>query len=189
MLTLLLAFTSFISAASSPSELVNAAKERLKANVTYDGSYVAIDYPMGDVAANKGVCTDVIIRSFRTLGIDLQELVHEDMRENFAQYPSKRIWGLNRTDKNIDHRRVPNLQAYFTRHAQSLAITSTPENYKAGDIVSWMLPGNLPHIGIVVDTGSTATGNPLVVHNIGSGPQMNDMLFEYTITGHYRYFD
>lgn len=167
--------------------LVGAAKDRLKHRVTYDGRYLTIDYPNGDVPQNIGVCTDVLIRSYRSIGIDLQKLVHEDMKGNFDEYPSKRIWGMTRTDTNIDHRRVPNLRRFFERRGDSFAPTTKASNYKPGDIVSWHLPGNLPHIGIVSDINSTVTGNPMIVHNIGRGPQLEDMLFEYTITGHYRY--
>ncbi|EGU55926.1 hypothetical protein VINI7043_27365 [Vibrio nigripulchritudo ATCC 27043] len=173
---------------ASPNELVDAAMERTEHFVIYDGSYVSIPYPNGDVAPNKGVCTDVIIRSYRTLDIDLQKRVHEDIKAHFDQYPSKRIWGLSRPDKNIDHRRVPNLQAYFKRHGESLRVSQKGTNYKPGDIVTWMLPGNLPHIGIVVDQRSEDGERPLIVHNIGFGPKMDDMLFDYQITGHYRYF-
>jgi uncharacterized protein YijF (DUF1287 family) len=169
------------------SALVSAAKDRLDDQVTYDGRYISIPYPNGDVPENIGVCTDVVIRSYRTTGIDLQKLVHEDMKRDFEVYPSKRIWGLSRPDANIDHRRVPNLQVFFQRHGESLDITQRAENYLPGDIVSWMLPGNLPHIGIVVDEYDSASGRPLVVHNIGSGPQLEDMLFAYKITGHYRF--
>jgi len=172
---------------SFEKDLVAAAIDRTTHEVTYDGSYFSIPYPNGDVPENIGVCTDVIIRSYRSIGTDLQQLVHEDMAENFSSYPSKRIWGLSRTDKNIDHRRVPNLQEYFTRHGLKLAISTNKEDYAAGDIVTWMLPGNLPHIGIVTDKVSTTTGNPLVAHNIGAGPKLDDMLFYYKITGHYRY--
>lgn len=175
------------TSAFKTSALVSAAKERLDHQVTYDGRYISIPYPNGDVPENIGVCTDVVIRSFRGLGIDLQQLVHEDMSRDFAAYPSKRIWGLSRPDSNIDHRRVPNLQAFFTRHGESLDVTNKAENYRPGDIVSWMLPGNLPHIGIVVDQYDSESGNPMIVHNIGRGPQLEDMLFAYTITGHYRF--
>lgn len=167
--------------------LVKAAIERTEYNVRYDGSYFAIPYPNGDVAEDIGVCTDVIIRSFRTLGIDLQQLVHEDMLANFSAYPSRRIWGLSRPDSNIDHRRVPNLQTFFSRHGQQLAVTAEAQDYAAGHLVSWVLPGNLPHIGIVSGQRSPRTGHPLIVHNIGAGPQLSDMLFDYPITGHYRY--
>ena len=174
-------------AASFDDDIVAALLERTTHNVTYDGSYRSIGYPGGDVPENVGVCTDVIIRSYRKLGIDLQELVHEDMQNNFTLYPSKRIWGLNKPDKNIDHRRVPNLQAYFERHANVLSKSIKVSDYKTGDIVTWMLPGNLPHIGMVINESSQDTGNPLIVHNIGRGPQKSDMLFNYKITGHYRF--
>ena len=168
-------------------DIVAASVERTTHQVTYNGAYLSIPYPNGDVPKNIGVCTDVVIRSYRTLGTDLQQLVHEDMRDNFLQYPSKRIWGLNGTDKNIDHRRVPNLQTFFSRHGKVLKTTAVASDYKTGDIVTWMLAGNLPHIGIVIDRVNPKTGNPMIVHNIGSGPEIEDMLFNYKITGHYRY--
>lgn len=168
-------------------DLVDAAIERTTHDVRYDGSYFSIPYPRGDVAANIGVCTDVIIRSYRAIGTDLQKSVHEDMSSNFSSYPSKRIWGLKSTDRNIDHRRVPNLQTYFTRYGTTLEISDNKEDYSAGSIVTWMLPGNLPHIGIVTNKTALGTGNPLIVHNIGAGPALEDMLFSYKITGHYRY--
>lgn len=168
-------------------ELAQAAHNRTEHHVRYDGSYVAIPYPNGDVPANTGVCTDVVIRSYRAFNIDLQKRVHEDIATHFSLYPSNRIWGLTRPDKNIDHRRVPNLQVFFARHGIELPISQNAEDYQPGDIVSWMLPGHLPHIGIVSNQTSPSTGNPLVVHNIGFGPQKNDALFNYTITGHYRY--
>ena len=171
----------------SDRALVVAAMERLNHSVRYDGSYRLIDYPGGDVPGDTGVCTDVIIRSYRSIGIDLQKLVHEDMQKAFDHYPSKRIWGLDSTDKNIDHRRVPNLQTFFTRHGKKLAITDNASDYAPGDVVTWMLPGNLPHIGIVTDVYDQQTQQPLVVHNIGSGPQLENMLFDYPVTGHYRY--
>ncbi len=174
-------------AQSFEEDLVIAAIERTKHFVRYDGSYFSISYPNGDVPPNIGVCTDVIIRSYRALGTDLQVLVHEDMIKNFAKYPSKRIWGLESTDRNIDHRRVPNLQVFFSRHGVPLPVTNNKDDYAPGDTVTWMLPGNLPHIGIVTDRASPSTGNPLIVHNIGAGPSLDDMLFSYRITGHYRY--
>jgi len=167
--------------------LVNAAIERTKHDVRYDGAYFSIPYPNGDVPSDIGVCTDVIIRSYRAIGIDLQRLVHEDMASNFNVYPSTRIWGLRSTDRNIDHRRVPNLQVFFTRHGTVLPLTDNAQDYKPGDIVTWMLPGNLPHIGIVTDQVSSNSGNPFITHNIGAGPKLEDMLFDYKITGHYRY--
>ncbi|WP_143821008.1 DUF1287 domain-containing protein [Motiliproteus sp. MSK22-1] len=172
---------------SFQEDLVTAAIERTNHQVRYDGAYVSIKYPGGDVPENTGVCTDVVIRSYRAIGTDLQKLVHEDMSSNFAAYPSKRIWGLSSTDRNIDHRRVPNLQTFFTRQGQKLPVTSNNSDYAAGDLVTWMLPGNLPHIGIVTDRINSVTGNPLISHNIGRGPELSDMLFDYQITGHYRY--
>ena len=179
-------FAFKVQASSFDDDIVNALIHRTTQPVTYDGAYHKLEYPGGDVPANIGVCTDVLIRSYRQLGIDLQKLVHEDMQNNFRAYPSKRIWGLTKPDKNIDHRRVPNLQVYFERHAKVLTKSLNAEDYKAGDIVTWMLPGNLPHIGMVVNEIEQGSGNPLIVHNIGRGPEMSDMLFAYTITGHYR---
>ncbi len=166
---------------------IAAALERTKYHVTYDGSYFSISYPGGDVPAHIGVCTDVVIRSYRKVGIDLQKLVHEDMKKNFRLYPSNRIWGLTRPDPNIDHRRVPNLQVFFERYGTRLFVSNRPEDYRPGDIVTWMLPGNRPHIGIVAASQKTSSNGPLIVHNIGLGPRLEDMLFEYKITGHYRY--
>jgi len=168
-------------------DLANAAIERTTHNVTYDGSYFSLSYPNGDVPSSVGVCTDVIIRTYRTLNIDFQKLVHEDMLSNFDEYPSKRIWGLTKPDKNIDHRRVPNLQVFLSRHGVVLPITKKGGDYKVGDIVTWMLPGNLPHVGIISNKVDKITQYPLVVHNIGAGPKLDDMLFSYKITGHYRY--
>jgi uncharacterized protein YijF (DUF1287 family) len=121
------------------------------------------------------------------MGVDLQVLVHEDMAKNFRSYPSKRLWGLSSTDRNIDHRRVPNLQVFFSRHGKVLPVSGQGQDYAPGDIVTWMLPGNLPHIGIVTDKSSLSNKNPLIVHNIGAGPKLEDMIFSYKITGHYRY--
>ena len=170
---------------SAAAGLVAAALERTKHAVRYDGRYLALAYPGGDVPADIGVCTDVVIRSYRKIGIDLQVLVHEDMQENFSEYPA--LWGLSDTDTNIDHRRVPNLQAFLSRNGQSLDVSEDAESYRPGDLVTWMLPGNLPHIGIVTDRRSRETNRPLIVHNIGDGPRAEDILFQYPITGHYRY--
>jgi uncharacterized protein YijF (DUF1287 family) len=164
--------------------LVAAAVEQTRHPVTYDGSYRVIAYPNGDVPANIGVCTDVIIRAYRAVGVDLQRLVHEDMRAAFSSYPQ--LWGLKRPDRNIDHRRVPNLQAFFTRRNAALPRSRNAADYEAGDVVTWMLPGNLPHIGIVSSTRAPS-GRPMIVHNIGRGPQLEDVLFAYDVTGHYRY--
>ncbi|MBU2870603.1 DUF1287 domain-containing protein [Colwellia sp. E2M01] len=193
LLFFLLNFTTFslmplqINASEFNEDIVSSLLERTTHQVTYDGAYISIPYPNGDVPSNIGVCTDVIIRAYRKIGTDLQQLVHEDMRANFLLYPSKRIWGLNSTDKNIDHRRVPNLQTFFTRHGQSLTISTNHDDYAAGDIVTWMLPGNLPHIGMVIDQVNPKTGDPMIVHNIGQGPKVEDMIFDFTITGHYRF--
>ncbi len=186
-LLLLLSSTALAQAPteSFPTRLVAAAIERTAKSVTYDGSYRRLQYPGGDVPDDIGVCTDLIIRSYRALGIDLQQLVHEDMLASFSAYPQR--WGLTRPDANIDQRRVLNLQTFFSRHGTVLSQSASPDEYQAGDIVTWMLPGNLPHIGIVSDRRSSDRARPLVVHNIGNGPDIEDMLFKYRITGHYRY--
>lgn len=167
--------------------LAEAAVERTHHTVEYDGAYRSIPFPMGDVPDDRGVCTDLVIRAYRAVGLDLQELVHEDMAEHFDVYPSKRIWGLTRPDSNIDHRRVPNLQRFFSRQGRSLPPSRNLEDYRAGDVVTWMLPGNLPHIGIVTQHRDPRSGNPLIAHNIGAGPALEDSLFAFPITGHYRY--
>ncbi|MCG8485974.1 MAG: DUF1287 domain-containing protein [Chromatiales bacterium] len=179
--------TTPVLADAFQAALVSAALERTRHSVRYDGSYYSIAYPGGDVPSDIGVCTDVVIRSYRALNLDLQQLVHEDISKHFSEYPSARIWGLTRPDPNIDHRRVPNLQTFFTRHGTELPVTQNAADYQAGDLVTWMLPGNLPHIGIVTDRVSQNSGVPLVVHNIGTGPVVEDMLFHFRITGHYRY--
>jgi uncharacterized protein YijF (DUF1287 family) len=169
-------------------QLSRAALERTTYTIVYDGRYVKIAYPMGDVSPYIGVCTDVVVRSYRQLGIDLQQLVHEDMKRAFKQYPSRKLWGLRKTDTNIDHRRVPNLRAYFERHGESLIVTDKAENYRAGDLVTWSLAPRKPHIGIVAEQFSmTDPQRRLMIHNIGSGPVLEDMLFRFKITGHYRY--
>lgn len=165
--------------------LVAAALERTRHQVRYDGSYRRLNYPGGDVPSHIGVCTDVVIRTYRKVGIDLQEAVHEDMRRDFSADP--RNWGLSRPDSNIDHRRVPNLQAFLTRNGVSLPVSGNPVDYRAGDLVTWMLPGNLPHIGIVVRQRSSDGQRPLIVHNIGAGPKLEDVLFGFPVSGHYRY--
>lgn len=170
---------------ANPPELVSAARQQTRSAVVYDGSYTRIAYPMGDVPATRGVCTDVVIRAYRAIGIDLQVLVHEDMSANFGLYP--RQWGLRGPDANIDHRRVPNLQKFLERAEAKIGGAGPAAAYRAGDLVTWMLPGNLPHIGIVSDRRAASTDRPLVIHNIGAGPAEEDMLFAYPITGHYRY--
>ncbi len=172
---------------SAPNELADAANDRLSVRVIYTPAYVGIDYPNGDVPAHTGVCTDVIIRSYRAAyDFDLQRAVHEDMKVDFTAYPSARIWGLNRPDKNIDHRRVPNLEAYFKRQGASLPRTLKAEDYKPGDVVSWRLGGRIAHIGIV-STRKSRSGTPLIIHNIGAGVKEDDILFASPITGHFRF--
>jgi uncharacterized protein YijF (DUF1287 family) len=167
-------------------KLVAAARKQVGVTLTYDAAYSRLDYPGGDVPRERGVCTDVLVRAYRDgLGIDLQVLVHEDMRRAFSAYPA--LWGLKKTDRNIDHRRVPNLQAFFKRAGAAVAVSENGADYLPGDIVSQMLPGNLPHIGIVADERSSDGSRPLVVHNIGAGARLEDVLFVYRITGHYRY--
>ena len=183
----LVLFFQVASAQDFAQSLVKAAIERTKHSVRYDGSYLSIDYPGGDVPADMGVCTDVVIRSYRALGVDLQVLVHEDMKAHFEAYPSKRIWGLGRSAGYVGQRRGPRLKAFFARHGESLPISQSIDNYLPGDLVTWMLPGNLPHIGIVTDRLDVDSGQPLIVHNIGAGPKLEDILFDYSITGHYRY--
>lgn len=168
-----------------PRKLSQAAIELTRDRVTYDPTYFSIPYPNGDVPAGKGVCTDVVIRAYRKAGIDLQREVHEDMKKNFSVYPKK--WGLKSTDKNIDHRRVPNLMAFFERHGTVLKRSADAREYQPGDIVTWDLGGGITHIGIVVDKRSEDMTRYLIVHNIGYGQELSDCLFSYTITGHYRY--
>lgn len=188
MLTMLCGSLVNTGYAITAKQLSEAAVERTTKSVIYNGKYVALDYPNGDVPPGIGVCTDVVIRSYRAHGIDLQKQVHEDMASHFDEYPSGRMWGLTRPDTNIDHRRVPNLRVFFERKGESLSITSNPKNYKPGDVVSWKLDHGAPHIGIVTDKINPKTGHPLVSHNIGFGPRLDDMLFDFVITGHYRYF-
>ncbi|MDF1862951.1 MAG: DUF1287 domain-containing protein [Verrucomicrobiales bacterium] len=165
--------------ASFADRLVEAANFRTFQEVRYDPAYVVLDYPGGDVPSDMGVCTDVVIRSYRTLGIDLQKLVHEDMKQNFSVYPEN--WGLKRPDKNIDHRRVPNLERFLEREGAEIEANESPI-YLPGDLVAWDLTGNgLWHIGIVV-------GPDTFVHNIGSGPETETGINQWKVVGHYRYF-
>ncbi|MGZ3862785.1 MAG: DUF1287 domain-containing protein [Bacteroidia bacterium] len=171
-------------------KLIAQAIAQTKNQVTYDATYTQIKYPNGDVAANKGVCTDVVIRSYRGMGIDLQKEVHEDMRKHFGEYPN--YWKLKKPDTNIDHRRVPNLMTYFKRHGAELPVTQKAEDYRPGDLVCWNLQGKnsasgITHIGIVTNIKSEDGKRYKIAHNIGSGNKIEDMLFDYTIIGHYRY--
>ena len=186
---LLVLASAFVFATASADtlsdQLILAARARTTQHELYDGSYRRIPYPLGDVPSDRGVCTDLVIRAYRAVRIDLQALVHEDMQAHFAAYP--KLWNLTRPDPNIDHRRVPNLQRFFERAGAKLAVSRKPEDYAAGDLVTWALPGNLPHIGIVSDRRVDGTARPKILHNIGAGPVEDDILFVYTITGHYRY--
>lgn len=167
--------------------LVSAATERTHHLVRYDPAYVRIPYPGGDVPSNTGVCTDEVIRSYRALGVDLQKEVHEDMVQNFAVYPRKWKWISGKPDSNIDHRRVPNLMIFFQRKGEMLPISDHAEDYGPGDLVTYDLGGNVPHIGIVVDRKGV-NGRYMIEHNIGQGPKIEDVLFSWKITGHYRYY-
>ena len=184
--------------------LIAAAVARIAKTVTYDPAYVPLAYPGGDVPGDRGVCTDVVIRAYRALGLDLQKLVHEDMAQAFKSYPGR--WGLSRPDPNIDHRRVPNLRRFFTRHGQALPVSLTGTDYNPGDLVTWdivrpfsdtrmgdapkngrLVFGRKPHIGIVTNRMSADAQRPMVVHNIGAGTVLEDMLFGFQITGRYRF--
>ncbi|MGJ8737726.1 DUF1287 domain-containing protein [Zobellia laminariae] len=156
-------------------DLSDGALGLTEQNVTYDPSYFSIDYPNGDVPSEKGVCPDVVIRAYRKIGIDLQKEVHEDMKASFSVYP--KIWGLTSTDKNIDHRRVPNLMTYFKRQGAEKPISEKADDYLAGDIVCWNLGGATTHIGIVVNKKSEDGNRNLIVHNIGGGQVLADCLF------------
>jgi len=163
--------------------LLAAAHEQTRHFVLYDSGYTHIPYPNGDVAPGKGVCADVIIRAYRSLGIDLQRLVHEDMAANFDLYPKK--WGLKAPDPNIDHRRVPNLRVFFSRFGQSLPVSQDPSSWKPGDLITNQPSG--PHIAIVSDRMAPGSDRPMVIQNIGWGVREDDQLLRYPITGHYRY--
>jgi uncharacterized protein YijF (DUF1287 family) len=167
------------------SRLADSSIKLSQQKVVYDLSYFRIPYPMGDVPSNKGVCTDVIIRAYRKMGIDLQREVHEDMRSNFQLYP--KYWGLKTTDRNIDHRRVPNLMRFFSRKGIVLPTSNNAHDYRAGDIVCWQLPRGMKHIGLVVHQKSKDQQRPLVIHNIGDGQVIEDALLAFPVIGHYRY--
>ena len=176
------------SSADMAKSLVAAANARASVHVRYDGSYVRIVYPGGDVPSNTGACTYEIIRIYRSVGIDLQKEVHEDIARNFSAYPTRRMWGRMSPDANIDHRRVPNLMTYFERQHASQPITQRAEDYLPGDVVAWDLGRGLTHIGMVVDGKALLSGRHKVLHNIGNGPQIEDVLFDWKIIGHYRFY-
>lgn len=185
--TMPLASRAAMAAPAWPSSLVQAARTQIGVTTRYDPTYVRLAYPGGDVPPDRGVCTDVVIRAYRqAFGLDLQKLLHEDMKANFAAYP--KAWGMKAPDPNIDHRRVPNLAAYFTRRKAALSLTEDFATYHSGDLVTQMLPGNLTHIVIVSSrTSAEVPGRPLVIQNIGAGASEDDTLFAYQRTGHYRF--
>lgn len=169
------------------AQLSAAAIERTQHRVTYDAAYVRLAYPMGDVAPDRGVCADVLVRALRALDVDLQRKIHEDMKTAFSAYPAN--WGLTRPDSNIDHRRVPNIERFLTRAGARLSPSQNASDYRPGDIVAWNLRGDqgwLAHIGVVTDRAGPS-GRPMVVHNIGAGPKLEDVLFDWPMTGRYRY--
>jgi uncharacterized protein YijF (DUF1287 family) len=185
-LSILILFAPFIFAQTTFStRLSNAAIGLTNQKVLYSSGYCLINYPNGDVPADRGVCTDVIIRAYRKLGIDLQQEVHEDMQAHFSSYPKN--WGLTQPDKNIDHRRVPNLMTFFSRHGKVKPISQNANDYLPGDIVCWNLGGAITHIGLVVDQKSSDGLRHLIVHNIGGGQVLADCLFDYKIIGHYAF--
>lgn len=171
-------------AAVDMGQLVEAARSQIGVTVRYDGTYVRIPYPGGDVPMDRGVCTDVVIRAYRRAGADLQVLVHEDMKTAWNAYPNP--WRLRSPDRNIDHRRVPNLAVFFRRHGKVIPELKDPAAFLPGDVVTWMLPSGFPHIGLVSDR-RTAAGVPWVIHNIGEGTREEEVLFAYPLTGHFRY--
>jgi uncharacterized protein YijF (DUF1287 family) len=185
----IIAFISIVSIAFGQSSLYDRLADSTltltKQTVRYDPTYFQLVYPNGDVPEDKGVCTDVVIRAYRKIGIDLQKEVHEDMKANFSKYPKN--WGLLKPDKNIDHRRVPNLMTFFTRNGTTKPITTNSKDFLPGDIVCWSLGGSVTHIGIVANKKSADGLRYLIVHNIGTGQVMEDCLFNFKIIGHYRY--
>jgi uncharacterized protein YijF (DUF1287 family) len=173
-----------LHAGAVPSRLTEAAREQVGVTVIYDPSYTRLEFPGGDLPRDRGVCTDVVIRALRDgWGIDLQLAVNRDMTADFAAYPA--FWGLSAPDRNIDHRRVPNLRTLLARIGAEVPLSEGPTPFLPGDIVTWTLPGNLAHMGIVSDRRGP-DGAPLILHNIGNGAQEEDILFAYPMTGHYR---
>lgn len=189
ILTTMGLFSSFAQntpASQANASIAEAARKQIGVTTSYDPKYVALSYPNGDVATDRGVCTDVVIRALRQHGIDLQKLVHEDMKNHFSAYPKN--WGLTKTDRNIDHRRVPNLMTFFTRNALKLPVSTDGSKFLPGDFVTCTVAGKLPHI-MIVSERKGASGHPMIIHNIGSGTQEEDRLFEFPLTGHYRWKD
>ena len=187
LLAVWLAVAAGPAGAGGRQQLLDAAHAQVGVTRLYDGSYVRLAYPGGDVPADRGVCTDVVIRALRATGLDLQQAVHEDMRRDFAAYPA--LWGLRRPDRNIDHRRVPNLETWLRRAGHSLPASTRAADYRPGDLVGWRLPGGLPHIGIVSDRRAPdGSGRLMVVHNIGNGARVEDVLLAWPPVGHFRLF-
>jgi uncharacterized protein len=173
--------------AAPPTDFLLAVRSQIGVTIRYDPAYSQLDYPGGDVPADRGVCSDVVVRAMRKAGLDLQKALHEDMKRSFSAYP--KLWGLRAADRNIDHRRVPNLACYFERQGKKLQLSNAPGDYRAGDIVTCIVPPHLPHIMIVSDRFSTEDpARPLIIHNIGAGAQEEDRLFEFKLTGHYRWW-
>lgn len=187
LFTLLCAASSAApQAAADPLALVNAAREQIGVTMTYDPTYRRLAYPNGDVPIERGVCTDVVVRAYRQLGVDLQVRVHQDLKKAWAAYPHQSRWQLKAPDRNIDHRRVPNLATFFARQGATVPPGTDVKTYLPGDVVTWNLPQGMTHIGIVSDQVSKR-GIPLIIHNIGAGAREDDILFAYKITGHYRW--
>jgi uncharacterized protein YijF (DUF1287 family) len=173
------------NSAPALKSIIDGASDQVGKTTSYDPSYQRLEYPNGDVPLETGVCSDVIVRAFRKGGIDLQKDVHEDMKSNFSSYPTK--WGLSSPDKNIDHRRVPNLQTFFDRKGKAVPTGNDAENYLPGDVVTWDLGGGVDHVGLVSNVWYKPSQRYLIIHNIGAGTRMEDVLFTWKITGHYRY--
>lgn len=182
-----LSFTAKRTTNTFEEKLSEAAISIIDPSIDYDPAYFSIKYPNGDIPKNKGVCTDVIIRCYRKLNIDLQKEVHEDMAANFSEYPNLKKWGMTKTDTNIDHRRVPNLEVFFERKGIKLPVSEDAKDYKTGELVTWMINEKLPHIGIITNKKSEDGKRNLIVHNVGGGQVLEDCLFEYKIVGHYSY--
>ena len=182
-----LSFTVKRTTNTFEEKLSEAAISIIDPSIDYDPAYFSIKYPNGDIPENKGVCTDVIIRCYRKLNIDLQKEIHEDMAANFSEYPNLKKWGMTKTDTNIDHRRVPNLEVFFERKGIKLPISEDAKDYKTGELVTWMINEKLPHIGIITNKKSEDCKRNLIVHNVGDGQVLEDCLFEYKIVGHYSF--
>lgn len=163
-------------------KLARAAIEQVGVTIRYTPGYVNLSYPGGDLPQDRGVCTDVVIRAFRKIGVDLQKEIHEDMREHFNEFP--KLWNLRSPDRNIDHRRVPNLTTYFKRKGKAINVD---DYFQTGDIVAWQLSSGLYHIGIVSEENVPDTKRNFIIHNIGEGAKKEDILFQYKIIGHYRW--